>query len=229
VHRYTATGPRSHPPVDSACRPLSGGVDRGLADQIGRSYLDGRSAAPAPVVAVAYTRLQEETDRLFGGLFHRPVHRLARVVFTRADPPYACDRELIEAVRSERTLEITTAAVTRGRIHPVLGREVGGPLDRLRAVHDMIGHVLPGSGFDLDGEFAAWLAQDRLYTRLARWALATEVIGVNSARSVVGEPPELKAMLLDPRLLARSRSGAGTDGPTVPAGLLPRPTGPRSP
>jgi hypothetical protein len=169
----------------------------------GRSYLRGRSAVPEAMVAAAYRQLQRETDRLFIGLFDNHAADATRVAFTRCHRPYASDHELIAAVRSERTLEITSASVAAGRTHPRMSGELGGALDRFRAVHDFIGHVMLGSGFDLDGECAAWLAQDRLHTGLARWALATEILGVNSARWVGGEAPELRAMLLDPRLLDR--------------------------
>jgi hypothetical protein len=40
--------------------------------------------------------------------------------------------------------------------------------------------------------------QDRLHSGLARRALATELYGVNAARNVGGEAPELRALLLDP-------------------------------
>jgi hypothetical protein len=38
--------------------------------------------------------------------------------------------------------------------------------------------------------------QDRLHSALARSALATELYGVNAARSVVGEAPDLRALLV---------------------------------
>jgi hypothetical protein len=70
--------------------------------------------------------------------------------------------------------------------------------DRFRAVHDLIGQAWCGYGFDLDDECAAWFIQDRLHSGLARFALATELYGVNAARSIVGEAPHLKALLLPP-------------------------------
>ena len=104
-----------------------------------------------------------------------------RVAVTRCRQPYASDRELIEAVRSDRVLEITSAAVCDTRMHPLLGCEFGGSFDRFRALHDLLGHAGTGFGFDIDGERDAWLVQDRLHSRLARRALATELCGVNSA------------------------------------------------
>ena len=68
-------------------------------------------------------------------------------------------------------------------------------------VHDLIGHAWYGYGFDLADECAAWRAQDRLHSGLARWALATEIYGVNAARSVIGNAPDLRALLLAPATL----------------------------
>jgi hypothetical protein len=132
-----------------------------------------------------------------------------RLAFTRCRQPYGGAGDLIAAVREERTLEITTAAAAVGRLHPLLGCEFGGAFDRFRAVHDLIGHARLGYGFDLDGECAAWLAQDRRHRGLARAALATELCGVNCARSVIGEAPDLKAMLLSPDVLHQLRASVG--------------------
>jgi hypothetical protein len=172
--------------------------------EVGELYLNARSAQGDPVLRTAYEHLQAETDRLFGAIIggHDPV----RIVFTRCLAPYASDRELIAATRISRVLEVTTAATSRERIHPVLGCHLGGPFDRLRAVHDLVGHVRTGFGFGLDDELAAWRVQDRLHGPLARRALATELLAVNSARSIIGETPGQKAVLLSPGLLDRART-----------------------
>jgi hypothetical protein len=97
--------------------------------------------------------------------------------------------------------------VTRpDRAHPLLGSAVGGAYWRLRAVHDLIGHVATGFGFDPDGEYSAWLVQRRHYTGLARWAAATELRGEVSALWATGGFAEHKAVLLDRRLLRSNRS-----------------------
>lgn len=165
---------------------------------VGELYLGARSAPRDPQVVRAYEHLQVETDRLFWTLVGRPSPDAFRVAFTRCLAPYSTDRELIVSVRASRVLEITTAAVSREPIHPVLDCGYGGPFDRFRAVHDLIGHARAGFGFDLDDELAAWRVQDRMHGPLARRALATELVGVNCARSIVGESPGHKAMLLDP-------------------------------
>jgi len=89
----------------------------------------------------------------------------------------------------------------------VLRSEPGGPYDRFRAVHDILGHVRLGLGFDRDEEFAVWWAQDRQYRGLARWALATELHGEHSVRWTTGQVAEHKAILLRPELVARARRG----------------------
>jgi hypothetical protein len=73
-------------------------------------------------------------------------------------------------------------------------------------VHDILGHARLGLGFDRDGEFAVWLAQERLHSPLARRALATELHGQHSVRWTTGEVAAPKATLLDPGLLRRARS-----------------------
>ena len=129
-----------------------------------------------------------------------------RIVFTRCRDPYDSDAELIAAVRTCRVLEVTTAAVSREPIHPLLGCGYGGPFDRFRAVHDLVGHAMTGFGFGLTDEIGAWRVQDAFHGPLARSALATEILAVNCARSLAGEAPDQKAMLLPPQLVQRSRS-----------------------
>jgi hypothetical protein len=177
--------------------------------EVGESYLDAQSTPRDPSVLVAYQQLQAETDRLFDRLLGASGTAGVRVAFTRCRDPYASDRELIAAVRASKVLEITTAAVSSEPIHPVLGCEYAGPFDRFRAIHDLIGHVWAGFGFDLVEEVAAWCVQDRLHGRLARRALATELLGVNSARSILGEAPVQKAILIRPERVQRARALLG--------------------
>ena len=127
------------------------------------------------------------------------------MVFTRCHAPYASDHEMIAAVRTVGLLEVTSADSERDRRHPLMGCEVGGAYDRFRAVHDIVGHVGPCLGFDRDGEFGAWLAQERLYRGLAQWALATELHGEHSVLWTTGVLSDHKAALLDHDLLARAR------------------------
>jgi hypothetical protein len=165
---------------------------------VGEWYIRTRSHHHDAEVIEAYRQLQRETDRLYTVLTRDAGAKAVRVVFTLCPRPYEGDEELIRAVRGSGVLEITSAVAVGERLHPLLGCEFGGAFDRFRAVHDLIGHAGCGYGFDLDDECAAWSTQDRLHSGLARFALATELYGVNAARSIVGEPPELRALLLAP-------------------------------
>jgi hypothetical protein len=173
-------------------------VEPSTATMVGEWYLHSRSAHRDAQVIEAYAQLQRETGRLFTFLTRGACHRAIRVAFTRCAQPYESDEELIFAVRTNGTLEITSAATAGERLHPLLDCEFGGAFDRFRAVHDLIGHAWCGYGFNLHDECAAWNAQDRLHGGLARFAFATEIYGVNAARAVIGEAPDLRALLLAP-------------------------------
>jgi hypothetical protein len=184
-------------------------LDRSLAAELGAWYLSGASLASQPQVVAGYDRLQQETDRFFSMLVDDRSEHALRIVFTRCLEPYGDDRELIQAVRADRLLEVTTAAVNSGRLHPVMGCQFGGAFDRFRAVHDVIGHGWSGFGFELDDEYDAWCVQDRLHSGIARRALATELCGVNCARWTIGEAPEQRAMLVPCELLGGLASRVG--------------------
>jgi len=155
--------------------------------------------------SAAYARLVDETDRLFRILTTGPVP--VRIVFTMSERPYDSADELIRSVRRDRILEVVSAAGDRDRAHPAMGCEIGGAYDRFRAVHDVLGHACLGVGFDRDGEYATWRFQERFHSSLARRALATELHAEHSVRWTTGELPEHKAVLLDERVIARSRAG----------------------
>jgi hypothetical protein len=170
-----------------------------------RDVADAHHAASrrgGPACEAAYAQLVEESDRLFRRL---PVD----VVFTMSARPYDSACELIRSVREHRVLEVTSVAWERDRPHPLMGCEVGGEYDRFRAVHDVLGHGHLGVGFDRDGEYATWRFQERFHSPLARRALATELHAEHSVRWTTGELPEHKAVLLDERVVARSRIGLG--------------------
>ncbi len=189
---------------------------------VGEWYLGSPSGHRDARVIAAYRQLQVETDHLYTLITRHTARHAMRVAFTRCVQPYESDEELIAAVRAEGTLEITSAALMRERLHPLFGCEFGGPFDRFRAVHDLIGHAWCGYGFDLHDECAAWIVQDRLHSGLARLALAAELYGVNAARGIVGEAPELRALLLKPP--TTMSTGSGT--PCLTGGCSPgrRPT-----
>jgi len=183
-------------------RPVLRRVRPSETQAIADSFISARSRA-GPLVAQAYRQLETQTDRQFATLTDPQGPYRITVVGTGNDTPYSDADELTASVLSSRTLEVTTSAADRA--HPLLAGEVGGAYYRFRAVHDLLGHVATGYGFDRDGEYSAWLLQRNLYTGLARWAAATELHGEISALWITHEAPEHKAVLLDPHLL-RQRS-----------------------
>ena len=187
-------------------------VDPAVAHEVATSFVAARSNRADARVCAAYGQLVQQSDRAFATLTESSRPRTVRVVFTCAREPYVSDREMIAAVRAERLLEITSAVTECDRRHPLMGCELGGAYDRFRAVHDLVGHIGPQLGFDRDGEFAAWLVQERVYRGLARWALATELHGEHSVRWTSGELSDHKATLLDRDLIARTRVGLDFEG-----------------
>jgi len=186
-----------------------------VATEVGESYLSAPDGSHEALVVASYEHLQAETDQLFYALVRSDVPHPVRVVFTRCREPYVSDAELIAAVRASGVLEIITAAISSERIHPLLGCEFGGPFDRFRAIHDLIGHARTGFGFGLQDELAAWLTQARLHGSLARRALATELLAINCARSVMGGAPAQKAVLLEPELVRRDWARILKEQPVV--------------
>jgi hypothetical protein len=187
-------------------------VDPDLAREVAVRFQAARNNETDQTVRAAYDQLAQQSDAIFARLTH-PDHRFLRglrIEFTRCESPYDSDDELVRSARTHRVLEITTSARERDRRHPLLDCDRGGTYDRFRAVHDIVGHVGPCLGFDRDGEFAAWLTQERLYDGLARWALATEVHAEHSVRWTTGTLSDHKATLIDRDLLSKVRSVSST-------------------
>ena len=153
----------------------------------------------------AYAQLGAQAERWFARLTDRRGRTPIRVVFTHCPEPYASGEELSTRVRSEGVLELCPAYLDRERHHPALDVSIGGTYDRLRAGHDIVSHARLGFGFDRHGEFAAWLAEDRMYTGLARWALATELHAEHSVLWTTGTMAAHKATLLPADLVEVSR------------------------
>lgn len=172
-------------------------------------FLSARTSGDE-LVTLAYRQLERQTDRQFAMLTDPQGPYRMTVVGTGLPAPYRDAGELITSVLSSRTLEVTTSAADR--THPLLGGEPGGAYYRFRAVHDLIGHVATGYGFDRDGEYSAWLVQRTFYTGIARWAAATELHGEISTLWATGQVAEHKAMLLDRHVLGRYLLGQAAPG-----------------
>ena len=191
-------------------------VDPRTAGEIAFAYLDGPER-PSHLVRAAYAQLGYESDALFVAIT-RERARPIRVRFTRCAAPYGNAEELVASVTRDRLLEVTAAITDGDRRHPLMDTDVGGAFDRFRAVHDLLGHAALRLGFDRHSEYATWRYQERFHCSLAGRALATELHGKHSVRWTTGESPDHRAVLLDPRLVARSRELARphhTDQPTL--------------
>ena len=186
-------------------RPVVARVDAGQARRVAAAFLDAPRTTPDPRVHAAYAALADQVHRLFERLTGSAARHPVRVVHTACPEPYASGAELAERVRAERVLELYPAAYDRA--HPLLDSSIGGAYDRLRAVHDLLSHAGCGHAFDRHGEYSAWLTEDRLYSGLARRALATELHAEHSVLWTTGSLAEHKATLLPLDVLAGSYRG----------------------
>lgn len=202
-----------HERRSSACRRHLHRIDLDQARRVAASFLAAPRSSAHAVVLAAYAGLAQQADGWFAALTGPAASRPVRVVYTRVPEPYATASDLAAHVRTTGVLEVCPVAYDRDRRPPLLDASVGGSYDRLRAVHDIVSHARCGFGFDRDGEYSAWLTEDRLYTGLARWALATELHAEHSVRWTTGELAEHKAVLLHPDVLAGSRRPAGDGAP----------------
>jgi hypothetical protein len=200
-----AGGPGTATRLDAPLRH----VDPGAARDIAQWFQAAPARGGERLVTAAYRDLRVQTDRQFTELTDPDGQFGYTVAWTREPVPYSSATELIDAVRATGVLEVTAARVDRDRLHPALDCAAGGPYDRFRAVHDIIGHVMTGYAFDRNAEYSAWLWQTRLYHGLARWAAATELHAEHSVTWTTLQFPEHKAVLLPRRLLRRSRASAG--------------------
>jgi hypothetical protein len=193
-------------------------VDPRLARLVAAALADAPAVTTDPRVDAAYAALSEQARALFAALTGDRARRPVRVVFTRCRGPYRNADELSESVRRDRLLEVFPAAHERARRHPRLDTSIGGAHDCLRAVHDIVSHGWLRHSFDRDGEFTAWTVEDRMYSGLARCALATELHAQHSALWTSGDLAPYKATLLHPELL-RASLAAGTSRTDPAPGL----------
>jgi hypothetical protein len=203
--------PTARPPSQLALAPRRRHIGRQQALRVARAFLDAPRHTPTAATVAAYAELGEQSARWYARLTSGRVRRPIRVVFTHCREPYATASELSESVRHDGLLELWPTSRDKDRRHPLLDTTVGGAYDRLRSVHDIVSHGWLGHEFDADGEFSAWLAEDGMYSGLARWALATELHGEHSVQWTSGCLADHKAVLLDRELLRASRARGVSD------------------
>lgn len=166
-----------------------------LAERVADWFAASRTA-PGDAVRQSYRALARETERLFeivcrapsrGGLGVRVQH-----VHTASDP-YSDAAQLCAELRAHRSMKLRTIACEEP--HPLLGGEEGGVVDKLRVVHDVLGHAALGVGFDLQSEFATWLQCRTLFSDEARGAAFCELVGAVTMYITTGAKPALRADL----------------------------------
>ncbi len=128
------------------------------------------SAAPA------FRALRDEVHRQYG-VMSKPRSKggLGLDIEVAHHDPYGSYGELLQDLRENS--RIKTLATSETGPHPVLSNDDN---DMFRAVHDVFGHAGTGRGFDRHGEEAAYLSHARMFSPLARSALASETRGQNS-------------------------------------------------
>jgi hypothetical protein len=169
--------------------PSTRKLDDRAFTEVAQSYLEAISVPREPTVLAAYAQLKEQTDSMFAA-----ISRAIRIVFTRCPMPYSSECEMISSVRAEKLLEVTSSSAGPNGGHPMFGSGLGGAYDRFRAVHDFSGHAKLNAGFDRHGEF-----------------MTTELHGRNSVLCTTGDFVEPKAILLDLRLVLRSKRGLNVE------------------
>lgn len=174
----------------SAVMPQSS--SRALADAYDRLPEFDRAAVPA------YRQMAHETSRQFDFLT-RPKGRGGMgidVEVTKHDPYGQRDvhdivGELRHDVTNRNRIQVMSTATTGG--HPFFTNEQN---DMFRAVHDVFGHLGSGRGIDAHGEEAAFQKHSRMYSPLARAAMATETRGQNAALHKHGSFQDQKVAVL---------------------------------
>jgi hypothetical protein len=119
-----------------------------------------------------------------------------------------------DVVNNNRVKVLSTAS-TGG--HPVFSNDEN---DAFRAVHDVFGHLGSGRGIDFDGEEAAYQKHSRMFSPLARQAMATETRGQNSALRMHGSFQDQKVGLLPAHMQGLQFSRIG--GPAALAAAAKR-------
>ncbi len=172
-------------------------VDPTFHETVARAYHAARSVPDDPFTRAAYRQLAAEIDQQYKMLEATGI----RVVPSKKDP-YPNSAAMIRDVVENRRLKVYASELS----HPLLTDEENF---KFRAVHDFFGYAAPGNQFGPAGEENAYREHRRMFSELARQALATETRGQNSwvnfgpfSRRPPKERPfaEQKAFILPQRL-----------------------------
>lgn len=179
-------------------------------EAIGRAY----DAMPDfdPKAVPAYRAMREETMRQFDHMTApRSKGGMGIDVEVTDRDPYGSEgvgsvvREFRDDVVNRGRMKVLSTASTGG--HPIFSNDDN---DAFRAVHDVFGHLGSGRGVDFSGEEAAYQKHSRMYSPLARQAMATETRGQNSALRLHGDFQDQKVGILPQHLQGLQFSRTGT-------------------
>lgn len=151
-----------------------------------------------PKALPAYRAMREETMRQYDHVTKpRAKGGLGIDIQVTKEDPYGKNsvhdviNEVRHDVQENRRIKVLSTASTGG--HPAFTNDEN---DAFRGVHDLFGHLGSGRGVDMHGEEAAYQKHARMFSPLARQAMATETRGQNSYLQAHGEFPEQKVGLL---------------------------------
>ena len=113
--------------------------------------------------------------------YHHLTHRMGIKVHVTDEDPYPDVHALRHDVLNNKQIKVLGTHATGG--HPFFTNDEN---DKFRAVHDVFGHLGTGRDFDRHGEEATYQAHSRMFTPLARGALAGETRGQNAHLIVTG-------------------------------------------
>lgn len=149
--------------------------------RIGDAYANLPDSDPAAVPA--YRAMRDQVHRQYRALSSpRSKGGLGIDIEVTQGDPYKNYGELLTDLRENNRIKTLSTAASGS--HPFFSDDDN---DMFRAIHDVFGHAGTGRGFDRHGEEAAYLSHARMFTPLARRALATETRGQNSYLITRGE------------------------------------------
>lgn len=194
--------PQGHPSDHMIAGARSYNAARGMGDPHDIDYSDVRTTADnTRNIGRAYHALPEHDPKAvphYEALrqeIHQQYHHLTNnmginVQFQDEDP-YKNSKEMMEDVNNNKTLKVLKTAGTGS--HPYFSDEEN---DKFRAIHDAFGHAATGRGFDKHGEEAAFTAHSKMFSPMARKAMATETRGQNHFYNLNGKFAQQKVALL---------------------------------
>lgn len=158
-----------------------------------------------PAAERSFGAMRDETKQQFDYMTRaRRQGGLGIDVETTDKDPYSGAAGMFHDLFNDRRMKVLSTRSTGS--HPFFSDDEN---DMFRAVHDVFGHAATGRGFDRHGEEAAFQAHSRMFSPLARRAMATETRGQNAALITGGRFAVQKVAVL-PSNLTRPTTMLGT-------------------